>query len=85
MILKNCRKAIPEKRGKIIIFEQLAKQEEGVEDIVSASTLLMIVHLGAGKERTELQCKVLLENAGFPRYRLIRSPGLPAIIEAHPE
>lgn len=65
-ILKNCRKAIPEKTGKIIIFEQLTKQEEGVEDIISASTLLMIVHLGAGKESTELQCKLLLENAGFP-------------------
>lgn len=86
-ILVNCRKAIPEKTGKIILFEQLAEQEaeKAMDDTVSASNLLMKVHTGAGKERTELQCKILLEKAGFPRSRLISSPGLPSIIQGYLE
>ncbi|XP_074277437.1 (R,S)-reticuline 7-O-methyltransferase-like [Silene latifolia] len=86
-ILKNCRKAVPEKTGKIIIFEQLVQQEgEGpIDDIVYASDLLMIAHTGGGKERTEAQCETLLKIAGFPRYRFIGNPGLPSIIEAYVE
>lgn len=84
-ILKNCRKALPQKTGKLILFEQLLHQEgaESMEDIVLASDLLMIAHTGGGKERTELECKSLLKNAGFPRYKLISDPGVPSIIEAY--
>ncbi|KAK9735447.1 hypothetical protein RND81_04G205900 [Saponaria officinalis] len=86
-ILKNSRKAVPEKTGKVIIFEQLVQQEgEGkMDDIVFASDLEMIAHFGGGKERSEAQCKTLLLSAGFPRYRVISTPGLPSIIEAFVE
>ncbi|KAL2936500.1 hypothetical protein RDABS01_034076 [Bienertia sinuspersici] len=83
-ILKNCRKAIPEKTGKLILLEQLLHQEgeESMEDILLASDLLMIAHTGGGKERTEAEYNALINTAGFPHCRLISNPGLPSIIEA---
>ncbi|XP_059660964.1 (R,S)-reticuline 7-O-methyltransferase-like [Cornus florida] len=86
-ILKNCRKAIPEKTGKVIIVE-LVLQPEGDSLFDNAGfvfDLLMIAHTSGGKERTELEWKKVLENGGFLRYNIIKIPAFLSIIEAYPE
>ncbi|MCL7041232.1 hypothetical protein MKW94_021473 [Papaver nudicaule] len=50
-----------------------------------AFDLVMMAHSSGGKERTEVEWKMLLNNAGFPRYNIIRIPTFPSIIEAFAE
>lgn len=85
-ILKNCKKAIPEGRGKVIIVEFVLRPEgDGLfDDSGFAFDLLMIAHTSGGRERTEIEWKNLLQRAGFPRYKIVPIPALPSIIEAYP-
>ncbi|KAJ4729851.1 O-methyltransferase [Melia azedarach] len=86
-ILKNCRKAIPEKSGKLVLIE-IVLQEDGNHTFGEAGAifdLVMFAHTTGGKERTELEWKKLLEEGGFPRYKIINIPALPSVIEAYPE
>lgn len=85
IILRNCKKAIPERNGKVIIVEVVLKEEgDGrFDEMGLVFDLLMIAHSSGGKERTEIQWKRLLEEAGFPRYNIITIPALPSIIEAY--
>lgn len=46
--------------------------------------LVMMAHTTGGKERTELEWKNLLEEAGFPGYKITKIPAIPSIIEANP-
>ncbi|TXG55202.1 hypothetical protein EZV62_020458 [Acer yangbiense] len=85
-ILRNCKKAIPEKNGKVIIVD-LVLQPDGngtFDDVGFTFDLLMMADTSGGKERTELQWKKLLEEGGFPRYKVISIPDLLSIIEAYP-
>ncbi|KAB2614330.1 (R-S)-reticuline 7-O-methyltransferase-like [Pyrus ussuriensis x Pyrus communis] len=70
-ILKNCRKAIPEKSGKIIIVDiVLEPNGEGIlDDTRLVFDLLMIAHTPEG---------------GFPRHKVIKIPALASIVEAYP-
>ncbi|XP_052207534.1 (R,S)-reticuline 7-O-methyltransferase-like [Diospyros lotus] len=85
-ILKNCRKAILEKTGKVILMEVILKP--GGENVFGNTgfvlDLLMLAHSSGGKERTEAEWKLVLEKGGFPRYNIIRIPAFPSIIEAYP-
>nr|AIZ00788.1 N-acetylserotonin O-methyltransferase [Malus zumi] len=85
-ILKNCRKAIPEKSGKIIIVDiVLEPNGEGIlDDTRLVFDLLMIAHTSGGRERTETEWKNILEEGGFPRYKVIKIPALASIVEAYP-
>ncbi|OWM91011.1 hypothetical protein CDL15_Pgr023344 [Punica granatum] len=86
-ILKNCKKAIPEKEGILILIE-VVLQPEGkgpFDDIATIFDLLIFAHQLGGKERTELEWKNLLAEGGFPRYNIIKIPTLPSIIEAYPK
>ncbi|KAK4845694.1 hypothetical protein QYF36_007985 [Acer negundo] len=86
-ILRNCRKAIPAKSGIVTIVE-IVLQPDGngmFDELGLVFDLLMMAHTSGGKERTELQWKKLLEEGGFPRYKIISIPALPSIIEAYPE
>lgn len=85
-ILKNCRKAIPEKTGKIFIVDVVLKPEgDGLFDSIGMIfDLLMIAHSSGGKERTEPEWKKLLEKGGFPRYNITEIPACFSIIEAYP-
>lgn len=80
-ILKNCRKAIPEKSGKVIIMDIVLHPSD---QLGLAFDLLMMAHSSGGKERTELEWKKLLEDGGFPRYNIIKIPSFLSIIEAYP-
>ncbi|XP_060211431.1 (R,S)-reticuline 7-O-methyltransferase-like [Lycium barbarum] len=86
-ILKNCRKVIPEKTGKVIIVDAVLKTDgEGLFDNMGfILDLLMIAHTSGGKERSEAEWNKLLKEAGFPRYNIIQIPAWPSIIEAYPQ
>ncbi|XP_052206300.1 (R,S)-reticuline 7-O-methyltransferase-like [Diospyros lotus] len=85
-ILQNCRKAILEKTGKVILVEVVLKPE-GESKFDNAGfvlDLIMLAHTSGGKERTEAEWKQVLEKGGFPRYNIISIPALPSVIEAYP-
>ncbi|KAJ6884967.1 hypothetical protein NC652_031845 [Populus alba x Populus x berolinensis] len=86
-ILRNCKIAIPEKTGKLIIADIVLKTDDHCDkfdDIRMAMDLVMFA-LTCGKERTEQEWKKLLEEGGFSRYKIIKIPALESIIEAYPE
>ncbi|CAK9150072.1 unnamed protein product [Ilex paraguariensis] len=85
-ILKNCREAIPEKTGKIIIVEVVLQPGgDGPFDKVGLMLdLAMLTHFSGGKERTEVEWKKILEEGGFSSYKIIKIPALQSIIEAYP-
>ncbi|KAI6672937.1 hypothetical protein NL676_000843 [Syzygium grande] len=78
-ILQNCRKAIPEKNGKVIIAEG-----DGMFDEIGLMLDLVMIAHTSGKEREELEWKKILVEGGFPRYSIIKIPSLWSIIEAYP-
>ncbi|XP_024019969.1 xanthohumol 4'-O-methyltransferase [Morus notabilis] len=86
-ILKNCRKAIPEKSGKVIIVDIVLEPEgTGVFDETGlVFDLVMVAHTSGGKERTENEWKNILKEGGFPRYKVTKIPALTSIIEAYPQ
>ncbi|KAK3446033.1 hypothetical protein EUGRSUZ_A01796 [Eucalyptus grandis] len=91
-ILKNCRKAIAssdQKPGKLIIVDLVLRDQEGsgdpFEDVGVTFDLIMMALQSGGKERTEAEWKVLLEQGGFPRHNIIKIQALPSIIEAFPQ
>lgn len=86
-ILKNCRKAIPEKTGKVIIVDHVLQPEgnNGLFDEVGyAFDMMLLAHNAGGRERTEQNWKRLFEATGFPRYNIIKIKALQSIIEAFP-
>ncbi|KAK6919017.1 O-methyltransferase domain [Dillenia turbinata] len=85
-ILKNCREAIPEKIGKVIIVDAVLRPDgDGLSnDTNLARDLAMLAETSGGKERTEEEWKKVLEEGGFPRYNIIQIPTLQSIIEAFP-
>ncbi|XP_038705025.1 desmethylxanthohumol 6'-O-methyltransferase-like [Tripterygium wilfordii] len=88
-ILRNCRKVIPEKTGKLVLVEVVVDEDENENESFGNTgfvfDLLMIAHASGGKERTELEWKKLLKEGGFPRYKIIKIPAITSIIEAYPE
>ncbi|KAK9126264.1 hypothetical protein Scep_015110 [Stephania cephalantha] len=84
-LLKNCRKAIPE-RGKVVIVDAVLQPESEsmYEHTRVAFDLLMLAHAPSGKERSELEWKQIFYASGFPRYNIIEMPTLQYIIEAFP-
>ncbi|KAI3736180.1 hypothetical protein L6452_15717 [Arctium lappa] len=85
-ILKNCRKALPTKTGKVIIVEivQHSTGDDIFDDTCRAYDLVMFSHFSSGKERTESEWKNLLVEGGFRRYNIIKIHALQSIIEAFP-
>lgn len=85
-ILRNCRKAISEKIGKVIIVDIILEKDNNdlFDETRIVFDLLTMAHTCRGKERTELEWKKLLEEGGFPRYKIIKIPTMPSIIEAYP-
>ncbi|KAK9689927.1 hypothetical protein RND81_09G091600 [Saponaria officinalis] len=82
-ILKNCQKAVFEKKGKVIIMDiVLCPEGDDVQDDERfAMDIQMMVLFGRGKERTENDWKKLFNEAGFARYNIIKILALVSIIE----
>ncbi|KAF3443877.1 hypothetical protein FNV43_RR13567 [Rhamnella rubrinervis] len=85
-ILSNCRKAIPEDSGKIIILDVVLELQDNniFEESRIALDLGMMMFTG-GKERTEAEWKNVLKKGGFPRYRITKLAAKESIIEAFPK
>ncbi|XP_062096891.1 desmethylxanthohumol 6'-O-methyltransferase [Humulus lupulus] len=83
-VLRNCRKAITDKKnGKIIILEiVLDPTSNQIFDETRMVYDLLIPLFSGGKERTELEWKRLLNEAGFTCIKITKIPIIPAIIEA---
>ncbi|KAI3859767.1 hypothetical protein MKW92_023258 [Papaver armeniacum] len=87
-ILRNCHKAIAKKKnGKVIIVDCVLRPDGdgSFHNTGLAFDLVMIAATSGGKERTEVEWKMILNNAGFPRYNIIEIAAFPSIIEAFPE
>nr|B0ZB56.1 RecName: Full=Xanthohumol 4-O-methyltransferase; AltName: Full=Desmethylxanthohumol 6'-O-methyltransferase; AltName: Full=Isoliquiritigenin 2'-O-methyltransferase; AltName: Full=O-methyltransferase 2; Short=HlOMT2 [Humulus lupulus]ABZ89566.1 O-methyltransferase 2 [Humulus lupulus] len=85
-ILKNCRRAMPEKGGKIIIVDIVLEPEgNGLFDDAAVMLDIALMALTRGKERTEKEWKRVLEEGGFPRYQILKIPALTSVIEAYPQ
>ncbi|KAE8075889.1 hypothetical protein FH972_014572 [Carpinus fangiana] len=86
-ILKNCRKAIQQRSGKVIIVDIILEKDRNdlFDETRLAFDLLMMAHTTGGNERTELEWKKQLKEAGFGRYKIIKIPALQSIIEAYPD
>ncbi|KAI4381530.1 hypothetical protein MLD38_007595 [Melastoma candidum] len=84
-ILKNCREAIPEDNGKVILSEIVLDPEgDGLFDEMGVVMDLVMMVVTNAKERTESEWRLLLERGGFPRCNVFKIPGLLSIIEGYP-
>lgn len=86
-ILKNCRKAIPERSGKIIIVDGVLQRADGdrvLDTFVARYDLTMMAQSSSGEERTEVEWKKLLREGGFARHKIIKIPSFLSIMEAYP-
>ncbi|KAI5647764.1 hypothetical protein M9H77_33769 [Catharanthus roseus] len=92
-ILKNCKKAIPEKTGKVIIIEAVIDDGDEEEDNNSNNKLkdvglmldmVMMAHTSTGKERSCKEWDYVLKEAGFIRHTIKQIPTVQSVIEAYP-
>jgi cyclopropane fatty-acyl-phospholipid synthase-like methyltransferase len=82
VILRNCRKALPEK-GTLLLVERLMPEQPTKDDVDKAHAMsdLNMLRGPGGCERSEEQYCLLLEQSGF-RQTLVRSAGRFNVIEA---
>ncbi|MDX1438083.1 MAG: methyltransferase, partial [Anaerolineales bacterium] len=81
-ILKNCRAAMsPE--AKLCIIERFLPEDGSASPARRIDMIMMI--LTGGLERTELEYRQLLEQAGFKIGKIVATPGGTGIIEAQPD
>ncbi|OMO91939.1 O-methyltransferase, family 2 [Corchorus olitorius] len=85
-ILKKCREAIPEDKGKVIIVHGVLG--EGKDDKLDFVRLMldmvMMAHTNKGKERTLKEWRHVLGEAGFTRINVKPIHAIQSVIEAYP-
>lgn len=84
-ILKRCREAIVEDKGKLIIVDMIVEEDDckDIKHIKLAYDILMMTYAG-GRERTEEEWRSLLLKAGFSHCTITRIKALQHVIEAKP-
>ncbi|KAL7216052.1 hypothetical protein ACSBR1_028073 [Camellia fascicularis] len=84
-VLKNCRRSIPEKIGKVVIVDVVFQPcgDDLFDNTSMAMDLVMFMVCEGEKERTELEWKKIL--GGFPCHNTVKIPDLQSIIEAYPQ
>lgn len=87
-ILKNCRKAIPEKEkgGKVILIETVVQGQMHDSESVKTQIAMdmdMLVSFGT-KERTEKEWEILFKEAGFSSYKIFPIVDIRSLIEVYP-
>ena len=76
-ILKNCQKAISQKKGNKVIIVDIVLHPDGeglFDDAAMAIDMLMMTNCIGGKERTENEWNKLLKEAGFTHLNIIPLP-----------
>ena len=68
-ILKNCKAALP-RSGKVVIVEYVLPEipESGVEELLN---VMMSAYTSGGKERTEMEFRILGKQGGFQGFRKV--------------
>ncbi|KAK9079836.1 hypothetical protein SSX86_001509 [Deinandra increscens subsp. villosa] len=87
-LLRNCGESMINKRsGKVIIVDIILnpKGEDVFDEVRINMDMVMLAFFDGGKERTEVEWKKVLEEAGFPHYNFIKTPSFVSIIEAYME
>ncbi|KAG4114297.1 hypothetical protein ERO13_D12G037100v2 [Gossypium hirsutum] len=84
-ILKKCREAIPQDKGKVIIVESVLEEDENdkLEFVGLMLDMVMMAHTNKGKERTLKEWKYVLGEAGFTRINVKPIHAVQSIIEAY--
>ncbi|TYJ40710.1 hypothetical protein E1A91_A04G160300v1 [Gossypium mustelinum] len=90
-ILKKCREAIPEDKGKVIIVEAVLEEDKEGDELGVARLMLdtaMMVITNKGRERTLKEWSYVLRQSGFKRFNVkpIRAVEtvIETVIEAYP-
>ncbi|BFG42393.1 hypothetical protein CerSpe_286670 [Prunus speciosa] len=88
-ILKKCREAIPEDKGKVIIIEAVIDENDEKEDSKLTNVRLMLdmvmmAHTNTGKERTLKEWGYVLGEAGFRRHTITPIHAVQSVIQAFP-
>ncbi|XP_076927660.1 desmethylxanthohumol 6'-O-methyltransferase-like [Bidens hawaiensis] len=86
-ILKNCRESITERTGKVIIADNIIIPggDDVFDDARINQDIIMLALFAGGRERTEVDWKRILKEAGFHRYNFIKIPAIVSIIECYME
>ncbi|GMJ03530.1 N-acetylserotonin O-methyltransferase [Hibiscus trionum] len=85
-ILKKCREAIPEYKGKAIIVEAVVEQDKD-DELESARLMLDMVimaHTNKGRQRTLREWSYVLQESGFSRFNVTPIRAVQSVIEAYP-
>ncbi|XP_027061254.1 acetylserotonin O-methyltransferase-like isoform X1 [Coffea eugenioides] len=86
-ILMNCKEAIPQDTGKVIIVEAVIDHEGGddkLKDVGLMLDMVMMAHTTTGKERTSEEWAYILNKAGFSRHTMTHIQAVQSVIEAYP-
>ncbi|TYI33908.1 hypothetical protein ES332_A04G167300v1 [Gossypium tomentosum] len=86
-ILKKCREAILEDKGKVIIVEAVLEKDKEVDELGFLGLMLdmaMMAHTEKGKERTLKEWSYVLRQSGFTRFNVKPIRAVQFIIEAYP-
>ncbi|KAK8505114.1 hypothetical protein V6N11_053643 [Hibiscus sabdariffa] len=84
-ILKKCREAIPQDKGKVIIVDAVLEEGKGdeLEFVRLMLDMVMMAHTNKGKERTLKEWKHVLGEAGFTRINVKPIHAVQSVIEAY--
>nr|XP_043635184.1 acetylserotonin O-methyltransferase-like [Erigeron canadensis] len=84
-ILKKCREAIPQDKGKVIIVDAVVGQEDHkYKDVALMLDMVMMAHTNKGKERTTKEWSYVFHQAGFTRYTIKNIQAYQSVIEVYP-
>ncbi|GJZ59425.1 caffeate O-methyltransferase family protein [Tanacetum coccineum] len=84
-ILRKCKEAIPQDKGKVIIVDAIVGQEDHeFKDVVLMLDMVMMAHTSKGKERTLKEWSYVFTQAGFTRYTVKHIRTYQSVIEVYP-
>ncbi|KAI3808524.1 hypothetical protein L1987_24475 [Smallanthus sonchifolius] len=83
-ILRNCQESMTNKSGKVIIVDIILNPggDDAFDEMRINMDMIMLACFDGGKERTEVDWKRILDESGFPHYKVIKIPAHVSIIEA---
>ncbi|PPD84758.1 hypothetical protein GOBAR_DD18295 [Gossypium barbadense] len=86
-ILKKCREAIPEDKGKVIIVEAVLEEDKEGDELGGVGLMLdtaLMAITNKGKERTLKEWSSVLRQSGFTRFNVKPTHAVQSVIEAYP-